>query len=1001
MHMTLLRRKLTIPPVWEGAVRRERLVSMLNTAIKAGSHVAMIAGSGYGKTTLLADWCRQQDRNAAWLSLDSEDADLDTFLAYLLATIESVLPGFHSEAHGLLERSRERQGALATLTTLLADLDEQVDRAILLVLDDYHLAESSSLNELIVRLIKYLPARIRLVLASRTIPEIKLRAWQVKRELCVLGEVELAFDLNELKKLRPDLLAEQLSPLLASSGGWPAALGMTPGMLDAYLDEQVLQGQPAEIKHFLALAAIAESFDAKFCEEALGIPFTDERRDWLLRHRLILPLGEERFELPQPVRNMLRRRGLPDISRADRLVWQRRIGDYFWGQGQALSAIRCWIEAEEADRAAKRIVDIAEEWLQAGRLEALAHVIDAVGTAGKQPELWLAEGEIHRRWGDFERAQERFEKALAGFTATGHEYGKALSYLRQAQAFASCGRVDSARDNLAKVKPTLASNDRWQADMLNLEGGLELLAGHAKCAAEHFEASLRLARRMNAPYVEARAAHNLGVCYTKLGEFRQALGYYDAALSCGQKQDVPMVWMTPINRALVLIYLERVAQAQAAAEQALEMVRRFKLAREEGYALRTLGYAYVKQNEFDRAASCFEAAEQLARRASDHLGIAYSLNYRADLAAISGESETALRLSAEAMELASGAETLVHTTEFAHVRAKILVSAGRHAEAQPLIESLLSLASNSGYKYLQHEVERLSGTVARSEKRLDDAERREQLARELAASEGYGVAAAFSQTRITPELTIRCFGGMKIIRQGSEIGEREWQSARAKLLLAFLLCHPEGATKSRLLEALYASESTTEASLHMNLMRLRKALEPELEKGQPSRYVLRSEGLYVFNRQARVWFDVWSFENALRATPPGREAAEIRQLRLALELYAGDFLPEFDNDWVIALRQRFRDRALGACRRLIVLLGESEPSGTLEVVQRALEIDPLAEEFHREIILRFLESEEPHRALEHYQLCERRYQEMLGMNPPEDLAMLVAGLRNHLKSWET
>jgi hypothetical protein len=40
--------------------------------------------------------------------------------------------------------------------------------------------------------------------------------------------------------------------------------------------------------------------------------------------------------------------------------------------------------------------------------------------------------------------------------------------------------------------------------------------------------------------------------------------------------------------------------------------------------------------------------------------------------------------------------------------------------------------------------------------------------------------------------------------------------------------------------------------------------------------------------------------------------------------------------------------------------------------------------------LRHLEAGEPHLARAQYQLCERHYQEVLGTQPPEDLAVLVA-----------
>ncbi|MDB5099086.1 MAG: transcriptional activator domain protein, partial [Cyanobacteria bacterium RYN_339] len=597
----------------------------------------------------------------------------------------------------------------------------------------------------------------------------------------------------------------------------------------------------------------------------------------------------------------------------------------------------------------------------------------ALGEHSRRPDLLAAEGELHRRWGDFDRAEALFEEAYAGFDARLDATGCARTRLRQAQAAASRGKVAVARDRLAEARPGLADGDRHAIDVLNLEGGLELLGGSTVTAIGHFESSLRLARRLADPYAGARAIHNLGVCYTRLGDFGRALESYEAALAPLGADDTPTVWMTPVNRALVLVYLERPTEAAAAAEQALALVRRYKLAREEGYALRILGYAQSRLGSHDAARASIEAAELLARRMDDPLGIAYSLNFQADLAVRVGDVEAAQRASREIEGLLGGGEAVAGLPEFAHVRAKIALAAGQYEEARTLVDGLLATARSQGYKHLIAEVERLAADL--------DAPR--ELVR---------VVPQASVVDDAPELEIRCFGGLRVARAGTDVGEREWQSARAKLLLAYLLHTPEGATKARLFEAIYPGESTTDASMNMNLMRLRKALEPNLEKGQPSRFILRSDGRYAFNRQARIWLDTQAFDSALRMAKLASGREEIERLQQAIALHGQEFLPEFDQEWVVALRMRYQEAALDACRRLVHLQDDLEPGDAMATIQRALEIDPLSEEFNRELILRLLEAEEPHRALQHFRLCERRFQEMLEIAPPPDLAQLV----NHL-----
>jgi DNA-binding SARP family transcriptional activator/tetratricopeptide (TPR) repeat protein len=960
----LLRQKLKIPPGWASALPRDRLLARFDEAIAAGQHLALIAGSGYGKSTALAAWARA--RSVAWVTLEAEDADLESFLSYLIGAFEAAQPGFQTEARSLLSRVRERAEAMAAVTALLADLDEQWEHPTVLVLDEYHLAASPSLDALLQRLFKLLPPSIRLAIATRHRPDLELAALQARQALRVFDASELAFDLDELRSLRPELSEADLSDLRESTGGLPAAMGLTPEMLDAYVHEQVLSGLSDETRAPLTRLSILDRFDARAAEIACGEPLSPATRDLLLRLNLIQPSDGGEFAVPQPVRHILRRQLASALGQDERNALLVRVGEHHWAMQQPLTAVRLWVEGGLVDHAADRVDGIADAWLTEGRLEALHNALATLGALEGRPELKSVEGEVLRRWGEFTRAEACFEAAMQAF-AKGAE-GRVRTRLRQAFTAASRGQVAIARDHLAAIASRLRGGDRLEMDARNLEGGLELLTGSTTGAIAHFDASLRLARILGDPYAHARAVHNLGVCHSRRGDFLKALACYDEALAPAGSEGGPTVWMTPINRSLTLAYLDRLDEALEGADRALALVRRYRLSREEGYALRTLGFARMRARDLDGALECFVAAEQLARQTHDTLGIAYSLNFLAELH-VARKDAAAARKACEEVEAVRGVRADGWPApEFAIVRAKVLTLSGDRAEATALLEALRRGAETEAQRDSLREIE------------------------ELLAESPVPAPARPIVSPQRPELVIQCLGGFRVSRQDGDVSEGEWHSARAKLLLAYLLHTQEGATKARLFEVLYPNVETTDASMKMNLMRVRKVLEPDLEKGAASRYLLRQEACYAFNRQARFELDTWRFENELRAArqAPGEE--RIAGLRGALDLYLGEFMPGFDQEWAIAMRQRFQDLALEACRELLTQLEETRLPGSLDIVHRALEIDPLSEEFHREIILRFLEADEAHRAVAHYRLCRRRFQEILNMEPPEDLRALVAHL---------
>ena len=108
------------------------------------------APAGFGKTTLLSDWLPTAGRPAAWLALDVEDNYLSTFLRYLVAALQTIVPTIGGAALALL-RSPQASAPEALLTALLNDIAGAVDAVSfppsILVLDDYHLITAAPVQQ--------------------------------------------------------------------------------------------------------------------------------------------------------------------------------------------------------------------------------------------------------------------------------------------------------------------------------------------------------------------------------------------------------------------------------------------------------------------------------------------------------------------------------------------------------------------------------------------------------------------------------------------------------------------------------------------------------------------------------------------------------------------------------------------------------------------------------------------------------------------------------------
>ena len=91
LDQLLLDAKLTRPGRRKGTVRRHALIERARTS--GCRVVGVTAPAGYGKSTLLAEWARAEDRRVAWVSLDRFDDDPGVLLTLLAAAYARLTPG--------------------------------------------------------------------------------------------------------------------------------------------------------------------------------------------------------------------------------------------------------------------------------------------------------------------------------------------------------------------------------------------------------------------------------------------------------------------------------------------------------------------------------------------------------------------------------------------------------------------------------------------------------------------------------------------------------------------------------------------------------------------------------------------------------------------------------------------------------------------------------------------------------------------------------------------
>lgn len=291
----LLSTKLYIPSSRPKQISRPRLIRQLNDGLVRTPGVTLIsAPAGFGKTTLVSCWLQQTALPAAWLSLDEEDQDFFRFWAYFVAAWQTIEPQVGAHALEMLPSSTVPHSH-AFLTQLINDLAGLKEDSIL-VLDDYHAAQSEALDKSLTFFVDHLPPHVHLVISSRTEPNLPFARLRAGGLLNELRSTDLSFTQSETSQFLeqvPNLHISDtdLASLNERMEGWAAGLQMAVLALEQrdtrhiakfiesftgshryimdYLIDEVLQQQPAEVQSFLLYTSILDQFCAPLCEAVL------------------------------------------------------------------------------------------------------------------------------------------------------------------------------------------------------------------------------------------------------------------------------------------------------------------------------------------------------------------------------------------------------------------------------------------------------------------------------------------------------------------------------------------------------------------------------------------------------------------------------------------------------------------------------------------------------------------------------------------------------------
>jgi ATP/maltotriose-dependent transcriptional regulator MalT len=462
----VLRSRLLPPQLPAACVPRTALVSEVVERLD-GRLVTIVAGAGYGKTTLLRLTLDRLAWPWVWCSCDERIGAGGVLLRHLAAGFAGQYPGFGA-------RLASTGSARDQVEEFCNEVVETVGEDVVVVLDDVHLLPEPTLDVL-DGLLRDLPGAVHLALAGREPMPLGLGRLRPGRML-EIGEGELAFSPQEaaslLQAVGMQLEPEELTRLHGEVEGWAAGLilaaqagGHEAGTQLEYLAEEVLSRQVPDVQRFLLASSVLDRFTPAL---AAAVTERDDAaalvRGLVERHLFTVRLEDaegESYRYHHLFQAFLRER-LTEVVEPGRVAdLHRRAAAALLADGEHVDAVPHLLAAGDHTAAADALEPVAEALVTTPNAQTLVGWLDAMPpeTWAERPSLMTAHAALLLIRGEHEASFDEFERAIERLLELDDHERAAAAQLRLLQSMITAGtrpgrRIEAGERYIGRISPT-------------------------------------------------------------------------------------------------------------------------------------------------------------------------------------------------------------------------------------------------------------------------------------------------------------------------------------------------------------------------------------------------------------------------------------------------------------------------------------------------------------------------------------------------------------------
>lgn len=669
---------------------------------------ALTAGPGSGKTTLLKQCF--DTRTAVWHTVTTADQTFSVLARNVIRKLRLVIPGLSPDLVAAIEGARgpdlsvDAGRPVAIVSTLAADLDDHLDREVILVLDDLHELGNGDSAGFLDALCRHGPRQIKVVTASRTALPFPVARLRVAGEVDEIGSDDLLFTSEEVEELigirMPTHALDLGDEINRLTGGWPVAVVLAieaatknaaslrrslveRSPLFDYLAEEVIWAEtPESIEAMRDLALLPwvtpellDHLDIRLDLSSLShSPVYVSSAPDVPGALVVSPLVKEYLLDHYP------------IDTASRGHLLTTAAEWYLVNGSFAEALECLQGSDEPETAARFLVEHGGSIVAAGLTRQIVETVSGLPEEVLTDDLLLLDAEARQLLGDWEGAAERYRVLIPSegeipprvawrFGFLNHmrgNVGEALETYRrgrrgtddlpaeaallgwQASAHWLRGERDQAKNlaDQALELGRLANDPRPLATAHTVLAMVAALDGDRASNDVHYLKALEYAEQGNDVVQTIRIRSNRASAFLEEGEFDAAIAELEIALRLADMTGFEL-WraMSLLNRALINSVRGRLEEAAADLSEARVAFRQIG-SRLESYPVAHLGEVYRLRGDTARARVSYEEAIALAESQQDLQALVPAMSGLARLLA-PDDPETAMQLAKQATEVDS------------------------------------------------------------------------------------------------------------------------------------------------------------------------------------------------------------------------------------------------------------------------------------------------------------------------------------------------------------